>query len=117
GIVDIGDAAAHARREIAPGLAQHHHAAAGHVLAAVIAHAFDHRLHAGITDAEALADHAAQENLAAGCAVADHVAGDDVLLRVELRSLWRTDDDAAAGEALAHVIVGVAFQVDGDALR
>jgi hypothetical protein len=39
----IGDAARHAGREVAPGLAEHHDDAAGHVFAAVVAGAFDHR--------------------------------------------------------------------------
>ena len=39
----ISDAARHAGGEVAPGLADHHHDAAGHVLATVIARAFDDR--------------------------------------------------------------------------
>ena len=50
-----GDAAGHARGEIAAGAAQHDHQALGHVLAAVIADDFDHRRRAGIADREALA--------------------------------------------------------------
>ena len=38
----IGDATGHARGEVAPGPAQHHHPPAGHILAAVVAHAFHH---------------------------------------------------------------------------
>ena len=43
--------------------------AAGHVLAAVVADALDDGGRAGVADAEALADHAAEEHLAAGGAV------------------------------------------------
>src|SRR5690606_40577688 len=39
----VGDAARHARGEVAAGLADHHHDAAGHVLAAVVADTLDHR--------------------------------------------------------------------------
>ena len=39
----VGDAAAHARREVAARRAEHHHLAAGHVLAAVVADALDDR--------------------------------------------------------------------------
>ena len=42
-IKHIGDAAAHARRKVAAGVAQHHHGAASHVFATVVASAFDHR--------------------------------------------------------------------------
>ena len=60
--------------------AEHDDAAAGHVLAAVVADALDDRGRAGVADAEPLADHAADERLAGGRAVEDHVAGDDVVL-------------------------------------
>ena len=39
----IGDAATHASGKVATGVAQHHHGAAGHVFAAVVASAFNHR--------------------------------------------------------------------------
>ena len=78
-VVDVGDTAGHARREVAAGAAENHDLAAGHVLAAVIADAFDHRVGAGVAHGEPLTDHAAQECLAAGGAEQDHVAADDVV--------------------------------------
>ena len=45
-IQHVGNAAGHARGEIAAGLAQHHHAPAGHVFATVIADGLDDRVHA-----------------------------------------------------------------------
>ena len=83
GVEHIGNAAAHAGREVAPGPAEHHDAPAGHVLAAVIADAFDHHGRAAVADAEALAGHAAHVALAARRAVERDVADDDVLLRLE----------------------------------
>ena len=74
----VGDAARHAGREVAPRRAQHDDAAAGHVFAAVVAHALDHRVHAAVAHAEALAGHAADVGLAAGGAIEGHVADDDV---------------------------------------
>ena len=82
----VGDAAGHARGEIAPGRAEHDHAAAGHVLAAVIAHRLDDRIGAAVAHAEALARHAADVGLAARRAVEGDVADDDVLLRHERRT-------------------------------
>ena len=61
----VGDAARHAGAEVAPGGAEHDHVAAGHVLAAVIAHGFDDRVHAAVAHGEALARHAADVDLAA----------------------------------------------------
>ena len=85
GVVDVGDAAGHAGAEVAAGVAEHDHAAAGHVLAAVVADALDDRGGARVAHAEALADDAAEEDLAAGRAVPDHVAGDDLVLGDERR--------------------------------
>ncbi len=64
--------------------------AAGHVLAAVVAHAFDDGRRAAVAHAEPLAGDAAQVELAAGGAVEHHVAGDDVLLGLE-RALASAD--------------------------
>ena len=85
GVEHVGDAAAHAGREVAPGPAEHDDAAAGHVLAAVIADAFDDHRGAAVAHAEPLAGHAADERLAAGRAVERDVADDDVLLGLERR--------------------------------
>jgi len=83
------------------------------VLTAVIADAFDDRVHAGVADAEAFADDAAEVDLAGDRAIADDVAGDDILLGLESggeRLGRRIDDDLAAGEAFAEIVVGVAFE-------
>ena len=95
--------------------AEHGHPAAGHVLAAVVAGALDHRGRAGVPHAEPLADHAAQEHLAAGRAVADHVARDHLLLGGERGVRVGRGDDPPAGQALAQVVVGVAVQPQGHA--
>ena len=115
GVEHVGDAAGHAGAEVATGRAEHDDPAAGHVLAAVVADALDHRGGAGVADAEALADDAAQEDLAAGGAVDDHVAGDDVLLGGERAPAVGAHDDAPAGEPLADVVVGVALEPQRDA--
>ena len=92
GVVDIGDAARHAGGEIAPGLAQHDHHAAGHVFAAMVAGAFDHGDGAGVAHRETLARHALEIGFAGDGAVEHRVADDDVLGRLarESGSGWRT---------------------------
>ena len=115
-IEHVGDAAAHAGGEVAAALAEHHHQAVRHVLAAVIAQAFHHRRRAGIAHREALAGHAVEVGFAAGGAVEHHVADQDILFRQEGGSARRIDDQPAAGESLAHVVVGVAFEFERDAL-
>ena len=113
----VGDPAGHAGGEVAPGRSEHDHAPAGHVLAAVVADALDDGHRAGVADAEALADLAAQERLAGRRAVEDDVAGDDVLLGDERGVGVRADDDPPAGQALAEVVVGVADEPQRDAAR
>ena len=81
----VGDAARHARREVAAGLAEHDDEAAGHVFAAVIARALDHRDGAGVAHGEALARDAAEIGLARDRAVHHRVADDDGVLRHGLR--------------------------------
>ena len=54
--------------------------------------------------------HAADVRLAAGCAIQSHVADDDVLVRHERRAGRRRDDQLAARQAFADVVVGVAFE-------
>ncbi len=89
--------------------------AAGHVLAAVVADALGDDRGAGVAHAEPLADAAAQEQLAAGGAVGDDVAGDGGVLREVVGRAVGADDDPAAGQALADVVVGVALEPQGDA--
>ena len=93
----------------------HDHRAAGHVLAAVIADAFDHGHGAAVADGEPLAGQAVDEHLAGGRAVEQRVADDDVFLGIEGRAGRRADDDPPAGEPLAQVVVGVADQLQRDA--
>jgi hypothetical protein len=61
--------AGHAGGEVAAGGADDHDAAAGHILATVIANAFDDCVGAAVADAKPLAGHATEESLAAGGAV------------------------------------------------
>src|SRR5947209_20363786 len=80
----IGDAARHAGREVAAGRAEHDHDAAGHVLAAMIAGAFDHRDGTRIAHREALAGDAAEIALAFDRTVQHGVADDDRVFRYDL---------------------------------
>ena len=115
-VPDVGDAAAHAGGEVAARGAEHDDAAAGHVLAAVVADAFDDRVGAAVAHGEPLGGAAAEQGRAAGGAVQAHVADDDVFLRDERGGPRRVDDEPAAAEALADVVVGVAFELQRDAL-
>ena len=113
----VGRAARHAGAEVAAGPAEHQDGAAGHVLAAVVAHALDDERRARVAHAEPLADQAAQEDLPGRRAVADDVARDHVVLGGEHRVAVGADRDAPARQALADVVVGVAEQPQRDAAR
>ena len=115
GVVDEGDPTRHPGGEVPAGGAEHHDPSAGHVLAAVVAHALDDRGGAGVAHAEALPDHAAQVRLATGGAVQGHVARDHVLLGHERRVAVGAADHDATREPFAEVVVGVAFQQHRDA--
>src|SRR5260221_219342 len=77
----------------APRLAEEDDGAVGHVLARVVAGAFDHRDHARVADGEALARAPGAEELAAGGAIEGGVPDEDGIARVVGR---RGDDDPAA---------------------
>src|SRR6185436_2418082 len=106
-----------AGREVAAGAPEHHHHAAGHVFAAMVARAFHHRDGAGIAHGEALARDAAEIALALDRAVHHGVADDDRLLGHDRRVARRIDDDAPAREALADIVVGLALELERDAAR
>ena len=111
-IEHVGHATGHAGSKVAAGLAEHDDGTAGHVLAAVVAHAFDHRRGAGVTHSEALATHAGEEGFALDRAVEHGVADDDVLGGVAAELVIRAHDDAPAGQALADIVVAFAHQFE-----
>ena len=100
-----------------PVLAEDDGASAGHVFAAVIAAALNDSDSAGISHAESFARDAVNVRFAAGRAVECDVADDDVLARNERRVGGRLDNELAAGETLAEIVVGVAGELDRESLR
>ena len=82
----------------------------------MVASAFDDRGGSRQAHREALAGDAAQEGFAARRAIQHRVADDDVLGRVAAEIDARPDRDAPARQALAGVVIGVADQVQRDAL-
>ena len=95
-IVDVGDAAAHAGGEVPACLAQDNDGSVGHVLAAVVANAFDDGDGAGVADGKAFAGYSVEECFAGGCAVEDDVTDQDAFLGQEAGGFGRIGDDAPA---------------------
>jgi hypothetical protein len=114
-IEHVGHAAGHARREVAAGHAEHHHGAAGHVFATMVAHAFHNRGGAGVAHGETLAADTREVGFTFGGTVEHGVADDDVARRIATETGRRTHDDAATGQALAHVVVAFTHQFEGQA--
>ena len=104
----------HARPEVPPGAAEHDDDAAGHVLAAMVARAFDDRHRAGVPHRESVARLASGEQLPARGAVQDRIAEDEMLVRgVSVRGPAEgTNGDLPAAQALADVIVGLALEIE-----
>src|SRR5690606_18753597 len=110
-IQHVGETTGHARTEVVAGTTQHTDHAAGHVFTAVVAGAFDDRVTARVAHREALTGNPGGEQFAAGGAIQAGVADDGGLFRAEGTARRRSDDQLAAGHALADVVVGVPFQV------
>jgi len=83
----------------------------------VVADGLHDRMDAAVAHAEPFARHAADVGLAARCAVECDVADDDVVFSRKRSFRLNPDDDLAARQALAHVVVGIAFEVERDAAR
>ncbi len=113
GAQDVSEATGHAGTEIQAERTEDEGDAAGHVLATVLADAFDNGESAAVADGEAFARASGDEKLAGSGAVENSVAGENVAAAGSGKS--RRDGDGAAGETFADVIVGFAFEAEGDA--
>ena len=106
---DVDDAAGHPGREVLTDLSEHDDHAAGHVLARVIANAFDDSGRAAVANGEPLTGEAGDEEPSAGCAVKRSVSGEHLIGAAALASR-RRDHNLAAVHAFAEPVVGVADQ-------
>ena len=87
----VGNAARHTGGKIATRLSQHDHAAARHVLTAVISHRLNDGLNAAVAHAKALASLAVDIRFAGRRSVKSHVADDDIVLRLKRRARGRVE--------------------------
>jgi len=81
----------------------------------VVANALDDGSGAAVSHAEPLADRAVDVQLAAGGAVEDNVACNDVSVCLEGRFRRRLHDDPPARKALADIVVGISDKVQRNA--
>ena len=113
----VGDAAGHARCEVATGHPEHDDRPAGHVLATMITDTLDDGGSARVADGKALAGDTSEKGFAFGCTVENGIADDDVVRGFAPEAGTRTDDDPPTRQALADIVVGFANQVQGHAAR
>src|SRR5690606_38997089 len=85
--------------------------AAGHVFTAVVASALGGRVTAGVAHGDPRTRNPRHGQLDTGGAIQAGVADDGGLFRAEGTARRRSDDQLAAGHALADIVVGVPFQV------
>src|SRR5207237_2411728 len=88
-----------------------------HVSSAMTPRALNNRDRTRVAHREALAGDAAEIAFALDRAVHHGIADDDRLFRHDAGIVRRLDDDAAAGKALADIVVAFAFEIEGDAAR
>src|SRR3954454_25077008 len=117
GVVDVRDAAGHARGEVAADWAEHADDAAGHIFAAMVAGALDYCDRAGVAYCKAFAGHALEIGLARDGPVKHGVADDDVARWVAVRALGLANEHAPARQTLADIVIAVAGQLERDAMR
>jgi len=108
-IQHIGSARGHAGCEVAADGPQHHHDAAGHVLATVIPGAFDHRGRAAVPDSEPFTGSTRCKQAPTSRSIEHRVPHDDVFAGDELGFLRGDDNDLTATHALAYVVVRLAL--------
>src|SRR5208282_6602070 len=89
---------------------EHQDQALGHVFAAMVADSLDHRCRSGIANGEAFASDSIEKRFAAGGAVKGNVSNDDIFFGSEFRPSRRVHNQSSAGQSLAYVIVGLAFE-------
>ena len=116
-VEDVGFTTAHTGSEVAACSSENDNFSACHVFAAVITDAFDDGVDTRVTHGETFTGDTADEQLSSGRAVERDVADDDVFLGSEGSFGVGVDGDATTAKALADVVVGVAFDFEGNAFR
>src|SRR6266513_320249 len=108
-VEDVGDAVRHAGGEVPADGPQYGDHAARHVLAAMVAGAFDHRHGAGVPHSKSVARGPGREQSTGRRAIQRRVAYQNTS-RISGTTKW-PDHNLAATQALADVVVRLAFEV------
>ena len=112
-IEHVGGSPGHARGKVPPHVSQHHDRTRGHVLAAMVAHALNDRAGSAVAHGKALSRPPRGKQPAAGGAIEDGIAEDDVPIGHAHQRPGRPDHDDAARHPFADIIVGFPLQHQG----
>src|SRR6202451_3043308 len=82
----------------------------------MIANSFDHGGRARVTHGETLSRHTVKESLTAGRPIKRNVSDENIFFRREYGFPRRINNQATAGQSLAHVVVSSTSQRKRDAL-
>ena len=107
----VGKTTGHAGTEVESGATQHHHHATSHILATVIAHPFHHCASTRVTHRKPLASQTRGQQVTTSSTVQTGVTDDGGLMAGKDTAVRRIDDQLATGHPLAHIVIGVPFQI------
>ena len=116
-IVDVSHAARHTSAEVTASRAKIDHHATSHVFERVVAESFDNCFDAGITNAETFASHACDVGFTRSRSVEANVASDDVFVSYEWRGFVWANNNLAARESFAEIVISIADHGESHALR
>src|SRR3984893_3857778 len=111
---EIAEASGHARAQVPTCRPQDDGDAGGHVFASMLANPFHHRQGATVADGKSLPHSPRNVQLSAGRAVEQGVAGE--YIATQGRIIPGADRDHSTGQALAHILIGLAQKPEVQAL-
>ena len=109
-VPDVGHTTTHTSGEVAACRTEDDDTATRHILTAVVSGALHDGDGTRVTHGEALTDLSVDVELAGSSTIQTRVAGDDVVLGVEVAADRGQDGDAATGETFTEVVIGLALE-------
>ena len=116
-IVNKGEAPAHASTEVTARGTEYGHRTAGHILASVIANAFNDRSAPGVANSEAFTSPSGGEEKTPSGAIETGVAYNDILAPGEALAVFGPYNDFAGVHALSDVVLSFTKEAEPDPLN
>jgi hypothetical protein len=109
-IMHPGQTAGHSCTKVDPNAPQYDNRSTCHVLAAMVAHTFNHRNRAGVPNREPLPGTASRKQLSSRRTIQRHIAQDHMLSTILCSKSASPDHQLTAGQSLAHKIIRLPFE-------